>query len=101
MIYVLVLFAVLAALLLINNPKNKDTYRFIFIIFSFSLVAVFDTIAASKTISYQYTGNPLYALDYRIFTKLSSRKLSYYFLTYRRSAAYSTLPHARFFRSAI
>ncbi len=80
MIYVLVLFAVLAALLLINNPKNKDTYRFIFIIFSFSLVAVFDTIAASKTISYQYTGNPLYALDYRIFTKLSSRKLSYYFL---------------------
>ena len=80
MFYVLVLFFVLSVLLLINNPKNKDTYKFVFIILSFLMYVFLETVAASKNSSYQYIGSPLYMLDYSLFTKLAYIKCSYYSL---------------------
>lgn len=74
------LLLALSFVLLVNNPKNKFTYKFLLILFSFALVIVVNLTLSSKQFSYQYTGNPLYSLDYKIYMLLLSMKLNYYFL---------------------
>ncbi|MBO5059517.1 MAG: sensor histidine kinase [Clostridia bacterium] len=80
MTYVLIMLAALALLLFINNPQSKYTYKFLFIILSFCLVMITSIFLSSKSLTYQYTGNPLYTLDYNFYMQLSQVKLNYYFL---------------------